>query len=235
MYHSIKTLMALSVCLIVTGCATVTTDELSVAESEEMSEKTVVMSRYKELPDFVAQTATNAQFGLLGLAAAKSNGNAMIQKNNIADPAIDISRQLAAGLGENYNLKVVENGELKSESGKLENLVEVYQGYDYILDVRTLGWRSIHFPTDWNSYKVLYAAHAKLIDAASQSVVAEELCNYIPEYEDSNDAPSYEELENGKGLRSELEKSVSYCVNYITTMAKLHKQEKEQDLAAAKE
>ena len=86
-------------------------------------------------------------------------------------------------------------------------------------------------------YGVTYgrAAHAKLIDAASQSVVAEELCNYIPEYEDSNDAPSYEELENGKGLRSELEKSVSYCVDYITTMAKLHKQEKEQDLAAAKE
>ncbi|WP_290536525.1 hypothetical protein [Alcanivorax sp.] len=227
--------MALSACLIVTGCATVTTDELTVAESEEMSEKTVVMSRYKELPDFVAQTATNAQFGFLGLAAAKSNGNAMIQNNNIADPAVAISLQLAEGLEKSYSLKVIENGELKSESAKLENLVEVYQGYDYILDVRTLGWRSIHFPTDWNSYKVFYAAHARLIDAATQNVVAEELCNYIPEYEDSNDAPSYEELENGEGLRSELAKSVSYCVDYITTMAKLHKQEKEQDLAAAKE
>lgn len=234
MYHSIKTLMALFVCLLVTGCATVTTNELTIDESKAMSEKTVVMSRYKDLPDFVAQTATNAQFGFLGLAAAKSNGNAMIQNNNIADPAIDISLQLAEGLEESYNLKIVENGELKSESEKLENLVELYRGYDYILDVRTLGWRSIHFPTDWNSYKVFYAAHARLIDAATQNVVAEELCNYIPEYEDSNDAPSYEELENGEGLRSELAKSVSYCVDHITTMAKLHKQEKGQDLASAK-
>ncbi len=233
MYKSIRMFMTLSVCVVAVGCATVTTDELTAEESQAFSEKTVVMSRYKELPDFAAQTATNVQFGLLGLAAAKSNGNAMIQNNDIADPAVEISRQLAAGLGENYSLKVVESGEVKVDSGKLDKLMEVYQGYDYILDVRTLGWRSIYFPTDWNSYKVYYTAHARLIDAANQEVIAEEMCNYAPEFEDSNDAPSYEELENGNGLRSELEKSVSHCVDYIATMAKLHKQEKTQNMASA--
>ena len=228
-----RALSLASVGLLVLGCATVKTDELTVEEAVGFEDKTVVLSQYDQLPDFPAQTATNVQFGMIGFATAVSNGNAMIEENGIQDPAREISRQLAEGLEKNFNLKVINNEELVANSKKLTSLVEVYQGYDYILDVRTLGWGSTYFPTDWNSYRVMYSAHARLIDASSQEVIAEELCNFKPEFEDTNDAPSYDDLKSGEGLKRELDKSVAHCVEYIATMAKFHHQQEVQTMAVS--
>ena len=232
MYAVMRLLIVLVFGFTVVGCATVKTDELTVEESGNFDGKTLVMSLYGELPDFAAQTATNVQFGMIGYATAVANGNAMIQANQIQDPAREISRQLASGLAQNFNMTVVENQSL-ADSRKLASLVEVYKGYDYIIDVRTLAWSSIYFPTDWNSYRVLYSAHARLINASTQEVVAEELCNFNPEFEDTNTAPSYDELESGEGLQRELDKSVTHCVEYIATMAKFHHQQEIQQMAVS--
>ena len=231
MRSAIRLMMTLGFAVTAVGCASFQTDELTIEESSRLVEKTVVLSQYQELPDFPAKTATNVQFGLMGHAAAVSNGNAMIADNAIQDPAREISRQLAQGLSRDFGLTVVESDKQLGDSRELDELAEIYPDHDYILDVKTLGWNSFYFKSDWNNYRVSYVAHARLINTDSQAVVAEEVCSFAPDFEDTDDAPSYDELENGEGLRRELDKAVTYCVDYIATMAKLHHQKKVQDMA----
>ncbi|GAB3527587.1 hypothetical protein [Photobacterium alginatilyticum] len=206
------------------GCTTIKTNELTLDESQKLKNRSVVLNKYDALPDFPAQTALNVQFGLIGFATAVSNGNDMIINNQVKDPARDIAKELGSGLSENYNVKVVEAEETVSAESDVADLVKSHAGYDYILDVKTLGWGSIYFLDDFDNYKVMYTAHARLIDTATEVTIVEELCSYVPDYVETNDAPSYEQLEDGTGLKRELSKSVDYCVDRIRTMAKLHAQ-----------
>ncbi|UPW17657.1 hypothetical protein M0C34_15615 [Agarivorans sp. TSD2052] len=171
--------------------------------------------------DFPAQTAANVQFGLLGLATVISNGNAMIVNNKVEDPALDIARELANGLSNSYRVKVIDDDSRVVTTPEVPNIISLYSEYDYILDVRTLSWSSIYYPSDWDNYRVSYHVHARLIDQEKGNVIAEEVCNNMPEYEDTGKAPSYAELEKGDALKRELARSVEYCVEHIRNLAKL--------------
>ncbi|MGY5452402.1 hypothetical protein ACVFI8_15895 [Agarivorans sp. MS3-6] len=171
--------------------------------------------------DFPAQTAANVQFGLLGLATAISNGNAMIVNNKVEDPALDIARELANGLSNSYRVKVIDDDSRVVNTPELPNVISLYSEYDYILDLRTLSWSSIYYPSDWDNYRVSYQVHARLIDREKGNVIVEEVCNNMPEYEDTEKAPSYAELEKGDALKRELARSVEYCVEHIRNLAKL--------------
>jgi hypothetical protein len=214
----------LSLMFTAVGCATVNKNELTADEALTLKGKSVVASKYNELPDFAAQTAANVQFGLLGLASAISSGNSMIKNNKIEDPAISISKKISDGLNVNQNMKVIQSGDFVSAKVTDDELIKTYGNSDYILDVKTTGWSSIYFPTDWDNYRVMYTAQARLIDVKSKQVVIEETCTHVPDYKDTNTAPNYISLENGSGLKESLSKSIDYCVNQIQSMAKLHTQ-----------
>lgn len=210
----------------ISACSMIKTNELTKNESTSLKGKTLIFTLYDTLPDFSATTAANVQFGLLGALAAIDNGNLMIANNKIKDPAVEVAKALADGLAKNHNVKVFHNNNIVSKSNEIVDLVSLYNQYDYILDVRTLGWGSIYYPSDWNNYKVRYAVHARLIDRNKKIVIAEELCQNTPEFVDTDKAPSYDDLESGASIKQELAKSVIYCVDYIRTMTKLHNQRK---------
>ena len=224
MKFSTHSAVIISLMLTTVGCATVKKDELTTDEASTLKNKSVVASRYNELPDFAAQTAANVQFGLLGLASAISSGNSMIKNNKIEDPAISIANKIADGLKANQNMKVVQSTDSVSAKASNDDLIKTYGTSDYILDVKTTAWSSIYFPTDWDNYRVFYTAQARLIDVKSNQIIIEETCTHAPEYTDTNTAPSYISLENGSGLKESLNKSIEYCVNQIQSMAKLHTQ-----------
>jgi hypothetical protein len=194
------------------GCSTVKQKELTGAEADQLQGKALGYSRYSELPDFIAQTPVNVQFGLLGVAAAVSNGNSMIRDNNIEDPALGMAKQLADELAAAQKMTII-NASIAVESAGLDAVVAAYPQVDYILDVRTRGWSSIYYVSDFNNYKVAYSVYARLIDRKAKMVLAEKACSYTPIYEDTNKAPSYHELEQGVGLSSQLVQSVDYCSN----------------------
>jgi len=166
------------------------------------------LSKYNELPDFPAQTAVNVQFGLLGVATAISKGNVIVRRNNIQDPALAISRQLADGMRAHHGFNVAEADDFTSVKSDVNALASRYQDYDFVLDVRTIGWNAIYFPSDWNNYRVLYSAHARLIDVKAKHIVAEQQCLHVPQYSNSDTAPTYAQLEDGTGLNASLAKSV---------------------------
>lgn len=217
----IKKLSILMLGILSVGCTTVKQYALTPDESSKLNDKTIAVTKYNEKPDFLAQTAANVQFGFLGIATAISSGNEMISKNKINDPAESISLKLLGKLKKHYSVKDIKINKAIPLDSKLDDVIGVYGNADYVLDVQTIGWSSIHFSTDWNNYKVTYTAHAKLIDVKNKAAVLEATCTYTPEYTDTNQAPTYQELENGTGLKAALEKSIEYCVENISNTAKL--------------
>jgi len=208
--------------LSISACSTMKTNILTVDESNVLKEKSLIYTTSDELPDFPAQTAVNVQFGVFGVATAISNGNEMVKNNNTEAPAIAIAKELAKGLSEEQNIRVINNKNIISSSDKINDLVQLHNDYDLILDVRTIGWGSIYYVSDWDNYKVMYNVHARLIDQKTEEIIAEEVCSSAPEYKETDDAPSYESLENGNGLNQELLRSVDYCIDHIRSMAKFH-------------
>lgn len=197
------------------GCSAVKIKELTGVEANGLQGKTLGYSRYSELPDFIAQTPVNVQFGLLGVATAISNGNSIIRDNKIEDPALGMAKQLADELATAQKMTVVHAAAAAVESTDLDKVIAAYPESDYILDMRTSGWSSIYYVSDFNNYKVAYSVHARLIDRKAKTVLAEKACSYTPIYEDTNKAPSYRELKQGIGLRSQLSQSVDYCLDDI--------------------
>ncbi|UAW98212.1 hypothetical protein KEM63_15805 [Halopseudomonas nanhaiensis] len=205
------------VAAVISGCSGVQTKGLTADDSLALKDKSVAVARYADLPDFAAQTAVNVQFGMIGYATAVSNGNAIIRNQKIADPALTIAQRLGEGLRGQHNVTISEPANLVMHKSSVGDIVKAYGDHDFILDVKTVGWRSIYFPSDWNNYKVIYAAHARLIDAKTSKVVSEGVCTHMPEYTDTDSAPSYEALEDGTGLRAALAGSIDYCVADIRT------------------
>ncbi len=219
--------------LVGVGCATIKTDELTAVEATQLQDKSMVLTQYNELPDFSATTAVNVQFGLIGALTAIENGNTIIENNKIEDPARSVAEKLAEGITDNYQVTIATTEHQVPLKTKVKGLIELHSDFDYILDVKSLGWGSMYFTSDWNNYIVSYRTHARLIEVATEKVIAEEVCLFWPEFEDTNAAPSYEELENGVGLKRELDKAVDYCVNHIRTMAKLHAETNTPEIAEA--
>jgi hypothetical protein len=92
-------------------------------------------------------------------------------------------------------------------------LARQYSGADLLLDVQTVNWGFAYFPTDWNNYRVIYSAKARLIDTKTRKVLAEGFCSRVPEKTD--DAPSHEELlaNQAARLKQELEAAADHCIS----------------------
>jgi len=211
----IRLLAILTATISFTGCISVKTDPLEAHEETGLLQSSVAVAHYDEQPDFTAQTAANVQFGLLGLASAIESGNNMIDENNIQDPAITIASRLAEEIQSNYHVTLADQPVVISPDTKPRDFSTHFSQVDYVIDVKTLGWGSIYYPSDWDNYRVIYQAHARLVETNSGDVVAEVLCAFLPEYEDTELAPSYEDLEAGEALQTELNRSVDLCVEHI--------------------
>ncbi|PKF48994.1 hypothetical protein [Enterovibrio nigricans] len=218
--------------LLNTACSTIPTDSLTNEEAVALEGKALTYSQYDELPDFPAQTALNVQFGLLGVLSAIESGNTILENNQISDPALDIAKDLAKGIEENYDVNIIENDKVISVDAGLSDVVAAYDEYDYVVDVKTTGWGSIYYLEDWDNYKLSYGAHARLIDVKEKEVVVEVQCFTQPAYDDSNEGPSYEQLENGEGLKKEIARAVEICVDYIVEQGQLRQQETNQPVEA---
>jgi hypothetical protein len=75
----------------------------------------------------------------------------------------------------------------------------------------------IYVPTDWDNYRVLYSARPRVIDRQQKAVIAEGFCSYKPEYEDTNKAPTREDLvgNDAEGLKRELAKAADCCIAFF--------------------
>ena len=197
------------------ACTTVSHVPLSQEVSAQLKGKNITTSQYTT-PDFTSFTAGKAAFGLLGAAAMISEGNEIVKKNNIEDPALKISQELAVKLKEIRSMTVVSNGNSTATNDDISLLLSTYPKTDYLVDAKTLGWMFNYYPTDWSHYKVTYSARFRLIESSTKKVIAETLCQSV-QGDDKNPPTKDQLLENqAKLLKEHLGKAASACVEVIS-------------------
>ena len=166
----------------------------------------------REKPSFAAMTAGKAMFAAIGALAMISEGNKIITRNDVDDPADYISGELAKAFSNMLNDMEVKTSELVVSSTKASDLSRYYSESDYVIDVQTINWSLVYFPTDWDSYKVIYSAKLRVIDTRTRTQVAEGYCSRDPEQDASS--PSYDMLlaDNAERLKEELMIAANYCI-----------------------
>ena len=208
--------LLLACAIIVTGCVAVRQIPLPESESSRFTGRTLQRSVYPK-PDFAAYTAGKAGFGLIGAALIIQAGNEIVREHAIEDPAIRISQEAAQTLVERYGLQLSTAEPPASQSDDIGALVQTYGEADLILDVKTINWTFIYFPTNFSHYRVLYSARLRVIDRQQKAVIGEGFCAYKPEYEDTSKAPTRDELlkNDAEGLKHELAKAGDYCITFF--------------------
>lgn len=196
------------------GCVTVQNKPLDENASRGLAQKSVEPTLYP-MPSFSAMTAGKAAFGAFGAGAMIHAGNEIVHDDGIADPAVQISNNLVDQLQKSRQMRVVENRGAKATSDKVPALVGSYPNVDYLLDVKTLNWSFVYYPTDWSHYRVLYAARLRLINEANGSVVAETMCKAQPNSD--KDPPTKDQLlaDHGALLKQLLSKATDDCTNVL--------------------
>jgi hypothetical protein len=164
---------------------------LSDAIAAGLSGKTVAVVRHPR-PDFTAMTAGKAMFGLIGAATMVSAGNDLIAGNNVEDPAAILERELAPALARKYGFQLKDAPAYAVSQKKAAQIAALEPGVDYVLDLRSGGWMFAYYPTDWNSYWMMYSVQVQLIDVATAKPVANLACN-IGNKGDKH-PPSHEDL-----------------------------------------
>lgn len=206
-----KLKLAFSV-LLLAGCAGMVEQPLGTSQADRIAGSSLVVVVH-EKPTFMAATARKAMFGALGAMVAASEGDDIVARNRIEDPSAYIGKEIAKSLATRYD--VAPKGAARTaDTDDLQELASRYGSNDLILFTQTRGWGFIYFPTDWDNYRVGLNVRVKLFDPKRNQVLAAADCDYSPEYADSDEAPTRDELmaNDARGLKAELKKGADHCL-----------------------
>lgn len=192
------------------GCVSVQQIPMNASSAEALKDKEIALSE-RARPDFAATTPGRGAFGMIGAAVTISEGNKLVKEHGIEDPALYIGKSLAADLHGRYSTRLSLKG-APVASDEVGDLVKNANGSALLLDVRTINWSFVYFPTSWGKYRVIYSARLRLVDAKSGKVLAEGSCARVPDQTDN--APSYDELiaNSAARLKQELRTAADFCI-----------------------
>ncbi|WP_448556127.1 hypothetical protein [Thalassotalea montiporae] len=209
-----KMIMLISVVTILSGCVSTKNVRISQQDLKQLNPNNLALTK-REKPDFAAMTAGKAMFALVGAAAMIAAGNDIVEENSIEDPASYIQGELAKELTKNYGFKLGKSKNVTTSKSK--KISEEFQGSDLVLDVETVNWSFVYYPSDWDNYRVIYSAKLRLFDTKTESVIAEGFCSRVPENIDT--APSHDELldNNAALIKQELKIAANTCIDEFKT------------------
>jgi hypothetical protein len=197
--------------LILPGCASVQQIPMNPSSAETLKHKEIALSE-RAKPDFAATTPSRGAFGMIGAGVTISEGNKLIREHGIEDPALYIGKALAWDLQDRYHTRLSPKG-APTASDEVDEVVKNANGADLVLDVRTLNWSFVYYPTSWGKYRVIYSARLRLVDVKNGTVLAEGGCARVPAQSDG--APSYGELiaNSAARLKQELRIAAEHCIS----------------------
>ena len=206
-----KDVLLVGLFAMLSGCVSTKNIQISAADIKQLNPNNVAMTT-RDKPDFAAMTAGKAMFAMLGAAAMIAAGNDLVKENQVEDPARYIQAELASALSSSYGFALSDSPAIKVDSDKPAKIAALAPASDLVLDIETINWSFVYFPTDWNNYRVIYSAKLRLINTKAKSIVAEGFCARVPE-EDAT-APSYDELVANKAerLKQELKIAADHCI-----------------------
>lgn len=197
--------------IMLAGC--VSTKSVQVKEKDLASlQGGTVTTSAREKPGFAAVTAGKAMFGAIGGAAMVVAGNKIVEENSVEDPAKYIAQELGKGFADANAMSLVASDGVVTSGTKPAELAKQHSNADVLLDVQTVNWSFGYFPTDWNSYRVMYSAKLRLVDTKEKKLLAEGFCSRVPDK--TANAPSHEQLlaDHAARLKSELAIAADHCI-----------------------
>lgn len=211
-----RILASLLAILVMTGCSTApqALDPKAAAGFQDQ----VVARTVHPRPGFYANTSATVLAGLVGLAAAKSEGTTVVEANNVEDPAVAIASALSDTLVTRHGARSLA-GPIPAKSGDAATIAASSRGLArFIVDVKTLHWSSHYLQEDASRYRIFYMARARLIDASSGAVVAQAFCKHRPD--SAEGAPNYGQLmgNQASGLKRELRTATEDCIAEFRSM-----------------
>jgi hypothetical protein len=218
MSYGIKlTSASLALMYTLSGCVSTKTVAVGQNVLNGFRGATIVASQ-RGKPTFVAHTARKIMFGLVGAAAAISSGKDIIRDNDVPDPAVYISQALLTDLVRDEGLTSVKDT-AATNTMDVAQLAKQYSGADLLIDVQTINWSFVYFPTNWSHYRVIYSAKLRLIDTKHAKLIADSFCARVPE--ETPDAPTREELldNHAAGLKKQLAVAADFCVQEFRAKA----------------
>jgi hypothetical protein len=210
-------LAAAACALALTGCVSV--EHIPMTASTDALKGREISLSERPRPDFGAMTAGRmaggALFGVIGGAVAGgamvSAGNDIVQQNTIQDPAEHIGAALGGALAAKFAARA-NAPRMQLSTDEVAEVAKNASGTDLVLDVRTINWGFVYFPTSWSKYRVMYSARTRLIDAKKGQVLAEAGCA-APVAENADAAPTYDEMlaDGAARLKKELAQAADHC------------------------
>lgn len=184
----------------------------TVDSADKLQGKSIVFTEYAK-PDFAAQSPGKAMWGLIGAAAIIHAGNELVQKDDISDPSVAVSKKIAGDLVSNHGDTLMPNQNAVAPDDKVSTLLKTYPGADLIIDVKTINWMYSYYPTKWNTYWVFYSARLRVLDGKTGNLVAQAICK-AKQPPDPATAPSGDQLlaNDGQVLKDLLQKEGDSCV-----------------------
>lgn len=211
-----KVLTIIATMLLLSACAS--TQNVAVAPEvlSAMNGSSLTLIQ-RESPGFVAMTSGKGMFAVAGVGAAVAAGNKMVRENDVKDPAMAISRSLAASLATDYGLQVQGESDVAS-TDNVDELVALADGSDYALEVATNGWSYIYDGFSFGDYFVGYSSKLRLIDVSAAKVISSGFCAY--DAKKAGKAPvTHETLlaEQAAYIKQELADAASQCIRDFAT------------------
>jgi len=149
---------------------------LPEAAAVNLQGKTLVVTRHK-VPPYTAMTAGKAAFAILGAGAMIAEGNKIISENEVPDPAALLEAQLAPAFAKQYGMQLKPASVPMIDVEKPKQIAATQTDTDYILDIRSGGWMSSYYPSDWAKYWILYSVQVQLVNAKDGTLVSNMACN----------------------------------------------------------
>lgn len=149
---------------------------LPQAAAADLKGKTLVVTRHK-IPSYTAMTAGKAGFALLGAGLMIAEGNKIIRENEVPDPAALLEAQLAPAFATHYGMQIKPATMAMIDVEKPKQIAATQTDTDYIFDIRSGGWMSSYYPSEWAKYWILYSVQVQLINAKDGSLVSNMACN----------------------------------------------------------
>ena len=213
-----KLCCATAMAVVLSGCAGAPTKPL--ASGSTLQGKHIAVTQYAK-PDFGAMTAGKAAFGVFGAMAMIGAGNDLVKAEHIEDPAIEIGEHLANDMAEKHSATVLPASQhIATDAEKPPALVKFYPDADLVLDVRTINWMFLYYPSSWGRYHVMYVARVRLMDGKTGSLVAQHVCKVVFLGGGGN-APTKDELlaNHAAMLKQTLHKAAATCVGDVERQA----------------
>lgn len=194
------------------GCASINKQPIGVSTVTDLKAKSVAHTK-REAPAFAAMTPGKMLVAVVGGVLAISEGKTIVDANNLKDPSEAIASELMDAISAAHGAKSSSQAVVVSDDSAAKISAAGKGATPYIIDVETIHWGIMYFPKEKSRYRVMYSAKARLINTATESIVAEGFCSN--KADDAANAPTYDELLDHEAMRLKQELSVAAnkCVN----------------------